>query len=118
MSMFKKFATWFVAVFAAATLLVAHAADPVIEQAKAQGIIGEQFDGYLGIADTGRVSAEVKRKVDQINAGRLAEYTRISQKTGDPVSTVAAAMAEKLFANAEPGEVLKSGPVDTWRKKP
>ena len=118
MSMFKKFATWFVAMFAAATLMVAHAADPVIEQAKAQGIIGEQFDGSLGIADPGRVSAEVKRKVDQINAGRLAEYTRISQKAGDPVSTVAAAMAEKLFANAESGEVLKSGPGDPWRKKP
>jgi uncharacterized protein YdbL (DUF1318 family) len=118
MSMFRKFATWFVAMFAATTLLVAHAADPVIEQAKAQGVIGEQYDGYLGIADPGRASAEVKRKVDQVNAGRLAEYTRISQKSGDPVATVAAAMAEKLFANAESGEVLKSGPTDPWKKKP
>jgi len=118
MSMFRKFATWFVAMFAATTLLVAHAADPVIEQAKAQGVIGEQYDGYLGIADPGRASAEVKRKVDQVNAGRLAEYTRISQKSGDPVATVAAAMAEKLFANAESGEVLKSGPSDPWKKKP
>jgi len=118
MSMFRKFATWLVAMFAAATMLVAHAADPVIEQAKAQGVIGEQYDGYLGIADPGRASAEVKRKVDQVNAGRLAEYTRISQKSGDAVATVAAAMAEKLFANAESGEVLKSGPTDPWKKKP
>lgn len=118
MSMFRKFATWLVAMFAAATMLVAHAADPVIEQAKAQGVIGEQYDGYLGIADPGRASAEVKRKVDQVNAGRLAEYTRIAQKSGDPVSMVAAAMAEKLFANAESGEVLKSGPTDPWKKKP
>lgn len=118
MSMFKKFTTWFVAMFAAATLMVAHAADPVIEQAKAQGVIGEQYDGYIGIVDAGRASADVKRKVDQINAGRLAEYTRISQKTGDPVSTVAVAMAEKLFANATSGEVLKSGPGDGWLKKP
>ena len=118
MSMFKKFITWIVAMFAAATLMVAYAADPVIEQAKAQGVIGEQFDGYIGIADPGRVSPDVKRKVDQINAGRLAEYTRISQKTGDPVSTVAVAMAEKLFANASPGEVLKAGPGETRKKKP
>lgn len=117
MSMFKKIATWFAAIFAATTLMTAWAADPVIEQAKAQGIVGEKYDGYLGVADAGRASAEVKRKVDETNAGRLAEYTRISQKTGDPVSTVAAAMAEKLFANATAGEVLKPGPTDPWKKK-
>lgn len=118
MSMFKKIAVWFAAMFAAATLMTAYAADPVIEQAKAQGIVGEQFDGYLGIAKPGSASAEVKRKVDETNAGRLAEYTRISQKTGDPVATVAAAMAEKLFANAKSGEVLKPGPADAWKQKP
>lgn len=118
MSMFKKIAVWFAAMFAAATLMTAYAADPVIEQAKAQGIVGEQFDGYLGIAKPDSASSEVKRKVDETNAGRLAEYTRISQKTGDPVATVAAAMAEKLFANAKSGEVLKPGPADAWKQKP
>lgn len=118
MSMFKKFAVWLAAVFAATTLMTAYAADPVIEQAKAQGIVGEQYDGYIGIAKPGSASAEVRRKVDETNAGRLAEYTRISQKTGDPVSTVAAAMAEKLFANAQSGEVLKPGPSENWKQKP
>jgi hypothetical protein len=27
-------------------------------------------------------------------------------------------MAEKLFANASPGEVLKAGPGEPWKKKP
>lgn len=118
MSMFKKFAVWFAAIFAATALMTAYAADPVIEQAKAQGIVGEQYDGYIGIAKPGSASAEVKRKVDETNSGRLAEYTRISQKTGDPVATVAAAMALKLFANAKPGEVLKAGPTDPWKQQP
>jgi uncharacterized protein YdbL (DUF1318 family) len=118
MSMFKKIATWFAAIFAATTLMTAWAADPLIEQAKAQGIVGEQYDGYLGIAEPGRASAEVKRKVDETNAGRLAEYTRISQKTGDPVAIVATAMAEKLFANAKSGEVVKPGPTDPWKRQP
>jgi uncharacterized protein YdbL (DUF1318 family) len=117
MSMFKKIAVWFAAMFAAATLMTAYAADPVIDQAKAQGIVGEQYDGYLGIADPGRATAEVRRKVDQTNAGRLAEYTRISQKTGDSVQVVAAAMAEKLINNAAAGEMVKPGPSDPWRKK-
>ncbi len=117
MSMFKKIAVWFAAMFAAASLMVAHAADPVIEQAKAQGIVGEQYDGYLGIVDPGRASAELRRKVDAINAGRLAEYTKISQRTGDSVQVVAGAMALKLIEGASTGEMVKAGAADAWRKK-
>jgi uncharacterized protein YdbL (DUF1318 family) len=118
MSMLKKISTWFVAMFAATALMVAYAADPVIEQAKAQGVVGEQYDGYLGIVDTSKASADLKRRVSETNAGRLAEYTRISQKTGDSVSIVAIAMAEKQFARAESGEMLKAGPNDPWKKQP
>jgi uncharacterized protein YdbL (DUF1318 family) len=118
MSMFKKILVWFAAMFAAASLMAAHAADPVVEQAKAQGIVGEQYDGYIGIVDAGRATPEIRRKVDATNAGRLAEYTRISQKTGDSVDIVGRAMAEKLFANAASGEALKAGPSDGWKKKP
>jgi uncharacterized protein YdbL (DUF1318 family) len=118
MSILKKITTGIAAMFAAAALMTAYAADPVIEQAKAQGLIGEKFDGYLGIVDAGRASADVKRRVDETNAGRLQVYTDIARKSGDPVSTVAAAMAEKNFARAESGEVLKAGPNDTWTKKP
>lgn len=118
MSMFKKITTWLAATFAAASLMTAYAADPVIEQAKAQGIVGEQYDGYIGIAQPGQASAEVKRKVDETNAGRLAKYTEISQKTGDPVATVAAAMALKLFENVKSGEVVRPASGAAWQKKP
>jgi len=118
MSMFKKITTWFAAIFAAATLMTAYAADPVIEQAKARGIIGEKFDGYLGIVDASKASADLQRRVDETNAGRLKVYTDISQKTGDSVQVVAAAMAEKNFARAESGEVVKPGASDPWTKKP
>lgn len=117
MSMFKKIAVWFAAIFAVASLMAAHAADPIIEQAKAQGIVGEQYDGYLGIVDPGRASAEIRRKVDEINAGRLAEYTRISQRTGDSVQIVAGAMALKLIEGVSAGEMFKAGAADPWRRK-
>ena len=117
MSMLKKITVWFAAMFAGAALLAAHAQGPVIDQAKAQGIVGEQFDGYLGIVDASKASADVKRRVSEVNAGRLAEYTRISGEKGDPVATVAAAMAEKQFARATAGEMLKPGPTDPWKKK-
>jgi uncharacterized protein YdbL (DUF1318 family) len=117
MRMLKKITAWFVAVFAAATLMTAWAADPVIEQAKAQGIIGEKYDGYIGVVDAGRASADLKRRVDELNARRLAEYTEIGRKTNVAVADVGIGMAEKLFARADTGEMLLAGPGEPWKKK-
>ncbi len=116
--MFKKSASWFAACFGDAALMSAYAAGPVIEQAKAQGIVGEQFDGYLGIVDAGKASADLKRRVQETNAGRLQVYTEISKKAGDSVQVVAAAMAEKNIARAESGEVVKPGANNPWTRKP
>src|SRR5690348_2618614 len=97
MSMPKKITTWFAAMFAGAALLAAHAQGPVIDQAKAAGVVGEQYDGYLGFVDASKASADLKRRVSEVNAGRLAEYTRISKEKGDSVEIVAGAMALKQF---------------------
>lgn len=118
MSMFRKIITAFVAMFAAATLSLAYAEDAAIEQAKAQAIIGEMYTGYLGVVDASKVSADLKRRVDEVNAGRLAAYTKISQKTGQPVSTVAALTAEKQIARAASGHAVKPGATDPWTVKP
>ncbi len=118
MSMLKKITTWLAAIFAVAALSVAHAQGPVIDQAKAQGVVGEQFDGYLGVVDQSKASADLKRRVSEVNAGRLSEYTRISGQKGDSVAVVAAAMALKQFDRAQSGEMLKPGASDPWQKKP
>jgi uncharacterized protein len=116
MSMLKKIATLFAAMFAAATLMTAYAADPVIEQAKAQGIIGELATGYLGFVDPGKATPDLKRRVDEVNAGRLQAYTDIAGKQGQSVQTVGQLMAEKQFERAAPGELVKpaNGP---WTKR-
>jgi uncharacterized protein YdbL (DUF1318 family) len=115
MSMFKKLAAMFAAMFAAATLMTAYA-DPVVDQAKAQGIIGEMATGYLGIADPSKATPDLKRRVDEINAGRLQAYTDVANKNNQSVATVAVLMAEKQFARAQPGEVLKPEG-QGWTKK-
>lgn len=119
MSMIRKL----IAVIAAfaATLTLAGAAfaqDAAIEQAKAQGVIGEMYTGYVGFPDASKVSADLKRRVDELNARRLAIYTAKSQETGQPVATIAALTAEKQIARAESGEVVKPGASDPWTKKP
>ncbi len=116
MSMFKKIAALFAAMFAAATLMTAYAADPVIEQAKAQGIIGEMYTGYLGIVDPSKASADLKRRVEEVNAARLQAYTEIASQRGQTVQTVGQLMAEKQFERAVAGELVK--PADEpWTKK-
>ncbi len=118
MGMLKKFAAWIAAMFAAATLMTAWAADPVIDQAKAQGIIGEKYDGYIGVVDTSRMTPDLQRQVDRVNNGRAAEYKSIAEKTGVALADVGIGMGEKLFARAESGEMLKPGPSDPWKQKP
>jgi uncharacterized protein YdbL (DUF1318 family) len=116
MSMFKKIAAMLAAMFAAATLMTAHAADPVIEQAKAQGVIGEMYTGYLGFVEPGKASADLKRRVDEVNAARLQLYTETASKHGQSVQTVAQLAAEKQFERAVAGELVKPAN-EPWTKK-
>ncbi|MEM8920059.1 MAG: YdbL family protein [Pseudomonadota bacterium] len=105
------------AVLAAMFILAAPAAhaDAVIDQAKAQGVVGEQSDGYLGVVNASAASDAVKRRVQEINAMRREAYTRLSESSGESIATVAALTAEKQFARARSGEYLNPG--SGWVKK-
>ncbi|HVY90868.1 MAG TPA: YdbL family protein [Hyphomonadaceae bacterium] len=116
MSMLKKLAAAFAAMFAAASLMTAYAADPVIEQAKAQGVIGESYTGYLEVVDAGKASADLKRHVDEVNAGRLQAYTDIAKKNGQTPQVVGNLMAQKQFERASTGELVKPEG-QAWTKK-
>jgi len=95
------------AAFAGTAALAQNASDPVVEQARAQGLVGEQADGYLGFAKSS--SAEVKNHVDAINIKRRAFYTDLAAKRGVTVQEVAAATACELFANrVAPGEAYRT----------
>lgn len=82
-------------------------ADPVVEQARASGIVGEQADGYLGFAKT--PPADLKSRVDAINIKRRAIYTDLAAQRGVTVQEVAAATACQLFqTRVAPGEAYRS----------
>ncbi len=82
-------------------------ADPVVEQARAQGVVGEQADGYLGFAKS--PSADVKARVDAVNIKRRAFYTDLAGKRGVTVQEVAAATGCELFqTRVAPGEAYRS----------
>ena len=117
MKTIRRIIAFLIAPLMAAALLTAHAADPVIEQAKAQGIVGEQFDGYLGFPDPSKASADLKRRVSENNAKRLELYTQKAQQTGTKVTDVAAVTAEKQISSASSGEMVLLGAGASWTKK-
>jgi uncharacterized protein YdbL (DUF1318 family) len=86
-----------------------------VDAAKAQGVVGEQGDGFLGLV-IGSAGADVKGAVAAINAGRAAAYKGIAAKTG--VSDVAAgeATARQLIDRLPPGEYYR--PLNgAWARK-
>ncbi len=116
MNMLRKILIFLAGPMLAASLMTAHAADPAIEQAKAQGIVGEQIDGYLGFPDASKASADLKRRVSENNAKRLSLYTELAQEKGQPVQVVARLTGEKQIASATPGEMFL-GVSGAWAKK-
>jgi uncharacterized protein YdbL (DUF1318 family) len=84
-----------------------------LDQAKAQGLVGEQADGYLGVV-TG--SPEASALVSDVNAKRRAEYAEIAKKRGTSVDAVAALAGQKLVARTPSGQFVK-GSSGGWVKK-
>jgi len=90
------------AALAAGALLIAapafgQATDNVVAQARANGLIGEQTDGYLGFVPGATISADLRGRVNQINIQRRSVYTRRAEGRNASVEEVAYAVACDVF---------------------
>src|SRR5262245_39247131 len=86
-----------------------------LDQARQQGLLGEQADGYVGIVAV-QPSPEVAKLAEQINAKRRTGYAAIAARNATPIETVAALAGKKLIENAPSGQWVK--PNGGWVKKP
>ena len=90
-------------------------AQSAVAQAMASGSVGEQSDGYLGIA--GSVSDAVREEVNAINIKRRAAYTDLAAKRGVTVADVAAATGcQTLASRVKAGQVYRIG-TGGWQTK-
>lgn len=96
---------------------VADAASAAIEQAKAQCVVGEQADGYLGIVDAAKASEDLKREVRENNQTRKAIYADSASRNGTTIEIVAALTAERLINEAPSGQCVRDGN-GVWIRKP
>jgi uncharacterized protein YdbL (DUF1318 family) len=117
MKLLKPILAAFAALAAMATLSLAHAQSAVVDQARAQKIIGEMYTGYVGVADEARATPEIRRNVTEVNSKRLALYQKLSKEQGVTPDQVAALTAEKLIGRAAAGEMIKPGASQPWTPK-
>jgi len=93
----------------------ARAQADVVASAMAAGTVGEQSDGYLGIA--GSAGNDVRAAVEAINIKRRAAYTDLAAKRNATVADVAAATGCQTLANrVKPGQVYRIG-TGAWQTK-
>jgi uncharacterized protein YdbL (DUF1318 family) len=86
-----------------------------VAAAMAAGTVGEQADGYLGIA--GSVGADVRSEVESINIKRRAAYTQLAGQRGVTVQDVAAATGcQTLSSRVKQGQAYRIG-AGAWQTK-
>ena len=59
----------------------------MLEEAKSQGVVGEQPDGYLGVVQPG-ASAEVQALVNDVNQKRRHMYEDIARRNSTKLDAV------------------------------
>jgi len=100
-------------------VLLALAAAPAwaitLDEAKAQGLVGEKVDGYVA-AVAAAVPAEVQALIESTNAGRRQVYADLARRNGISTEEVGILSAEKLRDKAAAGEYLQSSS-GQWQRK-
>ncbi len=100
--------------FALALLLPLPALALSLDQAKQQGLVGEQADGFLGAvsAPTPEVSALVK----DVNTRRLDIFKGIAAKNGQSLEAVEAVSGEEFISRTPSGQYVRDAK-GNWLKK-
>lgn len=85
-----------------------------VTEARAAGLIGERFDGYLGLA---RVPSEaVRRQVGAVNIKRRALYSDLARRRGVAAQDVGVTAACALLGRVAVGEAYLLGD-GVWRRR-
>ncbi len=85
--------------------------DPAYAAARADGSVGEQPDGYLGIV--AQATPALRRLVDDINIKRRAVYSRKAQENNATLEAYALTAGCQAILRTQPGEKYMA-PDGTW----
>jgi uncharacterized protein YdbL (DUF1318 family) len=103
------------ALFIAAALAFTSMAQALtLDEAQAQGLLGENASGYLEM--TPRGNADAKALMDDINAKRKAKYQGIANKQNTALENIEKIAGEKIQSKLSAGEFYKDAS-GKWNKK-
>lgn len=86
-----------------------------LDEAKAQGLVGERVDGFVGIV-VADPPADVRQLVEQVNRQRREKYDEVAQQRGVPLDAVAKITGEKQLERTPAGQYF-AGADGRWRQK-
>lgn len=87
-----------------------------VNQAKADGIIGEMADGYVGVRDEGRLTTAIRAAMAEMNAGRAELYRQAGQAAGTTTAAAGASSYQQRFSGIPAGQWYRDAN-GTWRQK-
>ena len=86
-----------------------------LDEAKSQGLVGEQTNGYLGVISA-KAQSDVKALIADINQKRKSEYQAIAQRNKTELQAVEALAAKTAIERTAPGQYVRL-PSGEWVKK-
>ncbi len=105
-------------IFVFAVVLAFGAAGPAaadeLDDAKASGVVGETFRGY--IAPVGDPTPEVSALVDRINSGRRAQFEDIAARNDITVDQVEILTGQRVLERAAAGTYIMDE-TGSWKQK-
>lgn len=84
-----------------------------LQEAKSQGYLGEQLNGYLGLVQN---NSDAKAVMDEVNNKRRAHYETIAKKNNISAADVAKLAGEKAIAATDKGNYVQNAK-GKWVKK-
>lgn len=83
-----------------------------LDEAKSQGLVGENSSGYLGLVVQ---NAAAKAVVDDVNEKRKAQYLKLAKKNNLSLAQVEALAAAKTIEKTQRGHYIEVN--GNWIKK-
>ncbi|MBU2707008.1 YdbL family protein [Zooshikella marina] len=84
-----------------------------LEEAKQQGLVGEQLNGYLGLV-VNNVTA--KKLITGINQKRKQKYEQLAKRNGVPLATISSLAGQKAIEKTPNGQYVQNSS-GQWVKK-
>ena len=92
----------------------ASAQTPAVDAARGAGVIGERYDGYIGVA--GPASSAVRSQVARINIQRRSLYSRLASSKGVSPQDVGITAGCQILARVGLGEAFMWAD-GAWRRR-